>query len=293
MSAERRILISAEGKKIGYSVFGHPNFKNPCFYFHGFPGSRLEVGFLDAAATEHNLTIISFDRPGIGPSEFDATRSIAQSVSLIKDFCRTLSIETFSLLAVSGGTPYALAAASLLPSQVRACLIISGVCELASDDAVRLMSPLDRFLIGIAKRFPLIAKIILTLMWWLGRYAPHIFFKFFLASLDRVDQALLDQPRHRQFFSGCIAESFSSPAIGICKDLEVLLSEWNIPLSNIICPVHFIHGGEDTFVPPIMAKINAQHIPNSTVEILDKGAHFVFLTLASKVCSWFDTILNR
>ena len=56
----------ANGRTLGFAEFGSPE-GVPILYFHGNPGSRLELTLfddLDAALTRLNLRMISVDRPG-------------------------------------------------------------------------------------------------------------------------------------------------------------------------------------------------------------------------------------
>jgi len=51
------------GRKLGYAEGGDPN-GVPVFYFHGFPGSRLEATLLPPSG----IRLIGVDRPGYGLS---------------------------------------------------------------------------------------------------------------------------------------------------------------------------------------------------------------------------------
>ena len=54
-----------DGRMLGYAEYGNPD-GNPVFYFHGFPGSRLDWPFSDTddSASQLNTRIIAVDRPG-------------------------------------------------------------------------------------------------------------------------------------------------------------------------------------------------------------------------------------
>ena len=60
-----------DGRMLGYAEYGAPEGK-PVFYFHGFPGSRLDwpISDSDDSATQLNARIIAVDRPGMGLSDF-------------------------------------------------------------------------------------------------------------------------------------------------------------------------------------------------------------------------------
>ena len=64
-----------DGRILGFLECGDPDGK-PVFYFHGFPGSRLDWPFSDAndSARQLNARIIAVDRPGMGFSDFKTGR---------------------------------------------------------------------------------------------------------------------------------------------------------------------------------------------------------------------------
>ena len=64
-----------DGRHIGYAEYGEPN-GNPIFYFHGFPGSRLEAGHFHDIAIDNNCRLIGIDRPGMGLSSTDTKPNI-------------------------------------------------------------------------------------------------------------------------------------------------------------------------------------------------------------------------
>ena len=64
-----------DGRSLGYAEFGDPEGK-PIFFFHGYPGSRLEGKFFAEAAKKAGARIISSDRPGSGLSDFKPGRVI-------------------------------------------------------------------------------------------------------------------------------------------------------------------------------------------------------------------------
>src|SRR5258706_1205347 len=86
-------------------------------YFHGTPGSRLDVCFGEQLAAERGVRLVAFDRPGYGgstPAPFGLA-SIAADAHAVAD---GLGVARFATLGMSGGgrgrwlLPQCLAAAS-------------------------------------------------------------------------------------------------------------------------------------------------------------------------------------
>jgi pimeloyl-ACP methyl ester carboxylesterase len=123
---EKNIVV----KKRKFGIYEYGIESGPVvFYFHGFPGSRLD-GFLfdfDTVASNLGLRIIAIDRPGIGNSEFKINRKLQDWVFDVSNIADHLKIDKFSVLAISGGAPYALAIASGLPDRLHSVSIVSGM----------------------------------------------------------------------------------------------------------------------------------------------------------------------
>jgi pimeloyl-ACP methyl ester carboxylesterase len=69
-------VVTRDGRTLTYLVVGDP--QGPLLVHHqGGPGSRLEARLLAQAATELGLRLSSLDRPGVGRSTPQRSRSLA------------------------------------------------------------------------------------------------------------------------------------------------------------------------------------------------------------------------
>ena len=64
-ATERELAI--EGRTVLARVAGDPA-GFPVLYFHGTPGSRLDLAYADDLTAAAGVQLISFDRPGYGGS---------------------------------------------------------------------------------------------------------------------------------------------------------------------------------------------------------------------------------
>jgi len=101
-----------DGRSLGYAEYGNPEGK-PVFYFHGFPGSRLDWPFSDAddSAAQLNTRIVAVDRPGMGLSDFKRGREILDWPDDVIELADALQVDHFAVQGISGGGPYACACA--------------------------------------------------------------------------------------------------------------------------------------------------------------------------------------
>jgi pimeloyl-ACP methyl ester carboxylesterase len=100
----------------------------PLFYFHGNPGSRLDFNqtYNRPALDDTGMRIIGIDRPGFGGSTFQPRRQFADWPRDVLAVADELGIDTFGVLAYSGGGPYAIACALAFPERLTFVGIISG-----------------------------------------------------------------------------------------------------------------------------------------------------------------------
>ena len=116
-----------DGRLLGYAEYGAPEGK-PVFYFHGFPGSRLDWLLCDAsAAAELNIRIIAIDRPGMGLSDFKRGREILDWPDDVVELADVLQVDRFAVLGISGGGPYACACAFKISERLTTTAIVCGM----------------------------------------------------------------------------------------------------------------------------------------------------------------------
>ena len=117
-----------DGRMLGYAEYGSPDGK-PVFYFHGFPGSRLDWLLTDPdnTAAEQNARIIAVDRPGMGLSDYQRGRKIADWPDDVIELANALQVDSFSVLGISGGGPYAVSCAFGIGDRLARCGIVCGM----------------------------------------------------------------------------------------------------------------------------------------------------------------------
>src|SRR6185312_7099010 len=113
---EHRVRL-ADGRTLACLQLGDPT-GSPVLYFHGYPGSRLEARVAAVAAGQLGLRLLAVDRPGFGQSTFQPGRTVGAWAADVAALADQLAVGRFSVVSISGGAPYALACAALLPDRV-------------------------------------------------------------------------------------------------------------------------------------------------------------------------------
>ncbi len=156
-----------DGRQLGYAEYGNPEGK-PVFYFHGFPGSRLEAGHLQNVALLNRYRLIGIDRPGMGLSSFQVKRTILSWVNDVEMLADCLGINKFSIVGHSGGAPFVAACAYKIPHRLHGAAIVSGMASFEISEATASLARGQRLINGAIKMMPWIAtgmmKLTLTML---------------------------------------------------------------------------------------------------------------------------------
>ena len=134
----------ADGRRIGYAEYGDPQGAS-VLAIHGTPGSRFMFALTDKAAREQGLAHLRARAPRLRPFRFSPQgRRLAQAADDLRRFADALGLERFALIGVSGGGPYAVAAAASMAERVALLALISPVGPIAECQSSIRMSKLHR-----------------------------------------------------------------------------------------------------------------------------------------------------
>src|SRR4051794_21726491 len=103
----------------------------PVIALHGTPGSRLKFVNAEAEAKSLGVRLITPDRWGYGRSDAPLRPALERYGADIEQLTSQLGIDTFAVLGLSGGGPYAAAVAATLGSRVRRLALVSPVGPIA------------------------------------------------------------------------------------------------------------------------------------------------------------------
>jgi pimeloyl-ACP methyl ester carboxylesterase len=142
MSLEDHQIELRDGRQLGYVEAGDPD-GHPIFYFHGFPGSRLEIELSGVDVAPLGARLIGVDRPGMGLSDFAPHRYFGDWPEDVSQLADALGLDHFSVVGVSGGGPYV---AAWVPTWVTA-RVLDAPTEKFQQRMARTLPTPDRELI--------------------------------------------------------------------------------------------------------------------------------------------------
>lgn len=266
---EKKITLP-DGRGLGFACFGQAD-GLPVVYCHGFPASRLEARILDTAAAQLNVALIAPDRPGIGLSDFQPQRQIVDWPEDLERLVDALGIETFALLAISGGAPYALAGAHRLSERVTQLNLVSPIGPAIRPELGRHMRRFSQFGLSFARNRPALAsEAFQALAPLLFRY-PRLAFRIKEAS--EADRRVLNTDTMRSMLLSSVRESVRQGGKGIALELALLARPWGFALADVTTPIRLWHGLDDNTVPSVMSEFLARALPNATLSLLPGEGH--------------------
>jgi pimeloyl-ACP methyl ester carboxylesterase len=288
INSQNNITLSG-GRKLGFAEFGDRQGR-PVFYFHGFPGSRLEAKLAERIALDTHVRFIGIDRPGYGLSSFKPGRTFVGWADDVTALADALKIERFSILAVSGGGPYAAACAFKIPDRLDAVGIVCGMGPVDVSGLMQDMPRMYRQGLHLAGHLPAIASVLYPFpAFFLRNYPERMLFSIMPGMVAEPDKIALKNKELVKVLSDSFREAFRISLKWPATDAILYSRPWGFPVKAIKIPVHLWHGEKDRIVPPQMARYLAQTIPACRATFYPDEGHFsIFLNRIKEIWQIFS-----
>lgn len=227
-------------------------------------GSRHLYPALVRLAQDNGFRTIGYDRPGYGGSTRMPGRAIADCAADVSAIVADLAIKQVAVWGFSGGGPYALATAALLPG------VVSAVCVFAPLGPYGVEG-LD-FLDGMDESYREEVR-----MFFDDRQAAREKFRTeAMEMFDRLsvpdgwlaqwgDRAHQDEAHSQEAADYLAAEhrdGWTNGDVGWWDDWTAFLSPWRFDLADVRAPVSLWHGLSDTRCPPAHSRWLAGQLKN-------------------------------
>lgn len=273
MTMPSRTTRLRDGRTMGWCEYGS-QIGRPVLAFHGAPACRLLFRPADEAARALGLRLIAPDRPGYGLSTPMPGRSLADWTTDTAEFMGQLGIERAPVLAISGGCPYAVAAAGLLGDRISGLALVSPLGEVGGPAAAALANRMQRaFFLGLPRRPRLLLRGASA-----GRAvflrAPDASYAAFAAMLSPADREALAGPEAKQVVIDMTREALRQGVEGALSDMAIYGRPWGIDPAGIRCPAVLWQGTDDRIVPAALALDLGRQLPGCAVHRLDGQGHF-------------------
>ena len=268
---EHRIAL-ADGRTLACLELGDA-LGFPVLYFHGFPGSRLEARIAAPAAGRLGLRMLAPDRPGFGESTYQPRRSIGSWAVDVAALAQRLGLQRFSVVGVSGGAPYALACAALLPERVARAALVCPLAPLDVGQSAAGMLVQDRMILALAAHAAPIARAVVhALVRWMRRDAKR-YLEFMMAGMVSPDRDLFADPGYRALMLESTAQALRQGGRGPAWELTLIARPWDFRLADVRMPVTLWQGLADQILPAAMARRLAGALPACDAHYLPGEGH--------------------
>jgi pimeloyl-ACP methyl ester carboxylesterase len=273
-----------EGRRLGFASFGTPDGR-PIFWMHGTPGARRQIPVeARALAEQHDLRIIGIDRPGIGSSTAHVYPDVLDWTHDLEIVADTLDIDTFHVIGLSGGGPYALAAAAAMPERVLGLEVIGGVAPTVGPDAiggglVAVAGPLAPLLsVG---RVPL--SLALTGGIRLARPFAGSALDLYRVLQPEGDRRLLGRPEFKAMFIDDLLNGSRKQVSAPVADVLLFTRDWGFRLADVKAPVRWWHGDADHIVPHRHGEHCVERLPHAELFTMAGESHLGGLGMAQEI----------
>ena len=290
----QHLLAMRDGRKLEVSEYGDPA-GHPAFFFHGLVGSFHQASYISDEAKRAGLRIIAPNRPGVGRSEFIERKTALDSVSDVEDTSTVLRLDDFSLIGISGGTPYALAALSRLAHRVKTVTVISGMGPIRLPGALSGMDRRRRIVLEVGSRWPHLARRGFRKSMNQFRADPEALLDRLITTWSVPDQVLFRRKEVYDLFMQDLHQVFTVGVGPITMAHELVLyrnygvTVQDLPQDKLIT---IWHGLADNIVPPAMACQMALSLPNCEAHLV-AGGHFVAIQIAGLIIARLRQLLDE
>ena len=265
-------------RKLCYSQFGDPN-GFPLFFFHGWPGSRLQGKGLNKIARKNKIRIIATDRPGSGLSDYYKGRTLLDFPDDIIALANHLGLKKFSILGNSGGGPYAAVCAYKISNRLHKVGITVGLSPTNITGVLRGMAFRNQAIWFLYHYIPLLMKINSWGLYLKDKLFPRNFIDIFNSKADR--EMLTNEMKTEILVNR--KEAFRQGIKGVAQDLKLYTNDWGFEVKNIHSRVYLWYGLQDKMVSIEMGRYYKKHITNSKLKLYPDVGHLLLKKYAEEI----------
>jgi pimeloyl-ACP methyl ester carboxylesterase len=267
---------------VGVYEYGDPA-GAPVMVFHGTPACGAGFAWAHEPARARRLRLIAPDRPGVGLSSRLTSWTIADYPAQVDALADALGLDQLSVWGYSGGGPYAVACAALLPERVTMTAVAAGMGQVGVWATIEESEKTDRQMLELSTTHPALARFLLGASGRGARISPKIAMKSFEKQLNANDREVvlgLGPPRE---VMALFTQAFLRGSYGVVADYAAIARPWGFEVGAIETPMAIFHGDADTMVPLRHGQELAQRVPSAELTVWPGAGHLGTITYVEDV----------
>jgi pimeloyl-ACP methyl ester carboxylesterase len=271
---DEREVAAPGGRRLSYARYGAPD--GAVVVVLDGPGSRGMARAAAPVAETLGLRLVAPDRPGFfhrAPAPDSTIGDWPEDHVALLD---ALGCERAGIIAQSGGTPFALAAAVAAPARVTAVALVSPLGPL--EDPANLADAGSELRAGarLSRRAPWLLRLMLRMAARRTRANPERTAASVAKDPPPADAEVLRDPAIAALHVRSTAEIFSRPD-ALAHELGLVARPWGIELGACRVPVAIWSGERDVVHPPSHARRLAAALGGAPVTVVEGAATFGML----------------
>jgi pimeloyl-ACP methyl ester carboxylesterase len=267
-----------DGRELCVEVAGDPAGR-PILVHNGTPNSRHMYSRWIEDAERRGIKLCSYDRPGYGKSTPQPGHSVADGAADVRAIAEALEADRLGVWGSSGGGPYALACAAMLPDLVVAVGVVASIAPWGAPG-------LD-FFAGMGQD-----NVEDIEMYFSDREAARK-----KAAQEREEALSVTAEQVSKGWESLVSDADAAVLTGDFADLMVQsfqdglapgdqgwwddgvshLEPWGFELDSVRVPVKLWHGHQDRFVPVQHGQWLAEHVAGAEADISQADGHLTLL----------------
>lgn len=267
------ILVLPDGRRLSWSDTGDVN-SIPMILMHGIPGSRVLRHPDGKLLSDAGIRLIIPERPGIGDSDPQFGRTIADWPNDIQALADHLGLDTFAVVGFSAGTAYALATACQLPKRVKTLHLIGAAPPIETISDLKYYSPQFRAAMMVARYSPGLLAPLLGLVFQGIRKNVYRYVREMMCGHAASDQRAFDSLPLRENFVRGLLLCYKNVRY-VAPDLLLMVNGWSVSEMQPEIPVQFIHGDVDWHISAAGAMRIAEQIDGARFHLIPNAGHFL------------------
>jgi len=286
-TVETRIISVGSGRELCVELAGEPEGK-PILVHAGEPMSRRLYGGWISDAETKGIRLIGYDRPGYGGSTAHPGRTVASGAQDVRAIAEALGHDRIGIWGISGGGPYALGCAALLPEVAVAVAAVASLAPYGVEGFDYFAGMGESNVEGVKSYFsdPEASR----------RDLREAREEILAATPEQFAEELesLLSPADAEVLTGDLARwltethqvALAPGDQGWWDDGAASLASWGFDLRDIQVPVKIWHGRQDRFVPAQHGQWLAATVPGAEADISDRDGHLTMIGRIGGIHDW-------